>query len=117
MLPTRDDAALQWQPDAKDLVLLAGYERDLPTIERLAASLPTKSRGQIFIEVDSADDIRDIAVPGRVSVRWLMRERGQSLDVAVDAWLSEMLPVEAFREHQVLAWISGDRAARFITSD
>jgi hypothetical protein len=36
---------------------------------------------------------------------------------AVDAWLAEMLPIEAEREHQVYAWTSGDRAAHALTSD
>ena len=48
---------------------------------------------------------------------WLRRDLGQSLDVAVEAWLAEMLPVDAEREHRVYAWISGERWARVLSND
>ena len=70
----------------------------------------------MFVEVDSAADIRELAAPGRVCVSWLLRDRGQSLPVAIDAWLGEMLPVDAEREHRVYGWVSGDRAARTRTN-
>jgi hypothetical protein len=50
-------------------------------------------------------------------VSWLCRDRGQVIDRAVDAWLAEMLPMEFDREHRVYAWMSGDHAARALTSE
>lgn len=110
-------SSLAWNPESGDSVLLGAVEADLPVVEAITATLPAKARGRVFIEVENADAIRELPAPGRVCVTWLLRERGQSLQTAVDAWLAEMLPVEADREHRVYAWISGDDSARVVTSD
>ena len=110
-------ASIAWQPGDGDLVLLAAGADDLLVVETVLATLPAKARGQVFIEVDDADQVRQLAAPGRVCVSWLRRDRGQSLTGAVDAWLAEMLPVEFDREHRVYAWRSGDHAARAITNE
>src|SRR5690606_38104906 len=107
---------ISWRPEQGDLVLLAVAEADLPVAEAVLAGLPEQARGQLFIEVEDASRIRPLAAPGRVCVSWLDRSRGQGLADAVGAWLAEMLPVEAEREHRVYAWVSGDRAARLLTS-
>jgi NADPH-dependent ferric siderophore reductase len=109
-------ASIAWQPRDGDLVLLAVGADDLLIVETVLATLPAKARGQVFIEVDGPDEIRELAAPGRVCVSWLRRDRGQSLSAAVDAWLAEMLPVEFDREHRVYAWMSGDRSARLLSS-
>jgi len=109
-------ASIAWRPADGDLVLLAGTADDLPVIETALATLPSKARGQVFIEVDSMDEMRDLSSPGRVCVTWLSRDSGRSLAVAVEAWLAEMLPVDFDREHRVYAWITGEGAARVLTS-
>jgi len=106
-------ASIAWRPADGDLVLLAGTADDLPVIETALATLPAKARGQVFIEVDSMDAVRDLAAPGRVCVTWLTTGR---LAIALEAWLAEMLPVEFDREHRVYAWIAGEGAARVISS-
>ena len=106
-------ASIAWRPVDGDLVLLAGTADDLPVIETALATLPAKARGQVFIEVDSMDAVRDLAAPGRVCVTWLTPGR---LAIALEAWLAEMLPVEFDREHRVYAWIAGEGAARVISS-
>jgi NADPH-dependent ferric siderophore reductase len=106
-------ASIAWRPVDGDLVLLAGTADDLPVIETALATLPAKARGQVFIEVDSMDAVRDLAAPGRVCVTWLTPGR---LSIALEAWLAEMLPVEFDREHRVYAWIAGEGAARVISS-
>jgi NADPH-dependent ferric siderophore reductase len=110
-------ASIAWQPGDGDLVLLAAGADDVLVVETVLATLPTRARGQVFIEVDSADQVRQLTAPGRVCVSWLCRDRGQSLTAAVDAWLAEMLPVDFDREHRVYAWRSGDRSARVLTSE
>lgn len=110
-------ASIAWQPAAGDLVLLAATEADLPVIETVVATLPAKARGQVFIEVENADAVGLLQTPGRVCVTWLLRERGQNLRTAVDAWTAEMLPVEFDREHRVYAWISGEGTARVLTNN
>ncbi|MEO8262013.1 MAG: SIP domain-containing protein [Pseudolysinimonas sp.] len=109
-------ATIAWQPAEGDLVLLAGMADDLAVIETVLATLPARARGQVFVEVASIDEVRDLGAPGRVCVTWLARDAGRSMNVAVEAWLAEMLPVEFDREHRVYAWISGESAARVITS-
>jgi NADPH-dependent ferric siderophore reductase len=109
-------ASIAWHPAEGDRVLLAGRADDLPVIETALATLPARARGQVFVEVDSADQVRELAAPGRVCVTWLVREQGRSLDAAVGAWLAEMLPVEFDREHRVYAWIAGEGTARILSS-
>ena len=109
-------ATISWQPAAGDLVLLGAIEADIPIVETVLATLPARARGQVFIEIDSAAPIRDLAAPGHVCVTWLRRDLGQSLPGAVTAWLGEMLPVDLEREHRVYGWVSGDRAARIRTN-
>jgi NADPH-dependent ferric siderophore reductase len=109
-------ASIAWNPEAGDLVLLGVTTDDLTVAETVLATLPVKARGQLFVEAATEADIRPVAAPGRVCVTWLLRDRGQSLQAAVDAWLGEMLPVEFDREHRVYAWVSGDASARALVS-
>jgi NADPH-dependent ferric siderophore reductase len=109
-------ASIAWHPADDDLVLLGATEEDLAVVETVLATLPVRSRGQVFLEVADEGGIRPVAAPGRVCVTWLRRDRGQSLRTAVDSWLAEMLPVDLDREHRVYAWVSGDRAARPLTN-
>jgi NADPH-dependent ferric siderophore reductase len=109
-------ASISWSPAEGDLVLLGARLEDLAIAETVLATLPPKSRGQLFVEAGTAADIRPVEAPGRFGITWLVRERGQSLHAAVDAWLAEMLPIEAEREHRVYAWVSGDASARALVS-
>ena len=109
-------ASIAWNPEVGDLVLLGVALEDLAVAETVLATLPAKARGQVFVEAATEADVRTVAAPGRVCVTWLLRERGQSLADAVDAWLAEMLPVESDREHRVYAWLSGDSSARPLVS-
>ncbi len=86
-------------------------------IRLILATLSAKSRGQIFIEVDSADDVETLVAPSRFSICWLVRDRGQELQRSVDAWLSEMLPVSGTEEHSVYAWFASDGVARVLSSN
>jgi len=110
-------ASIGWNPDATDRMLLAGDESSLAVMQTILATLPAKARGQVFVEVQSESDIVTLVAPGRFGVCWLVRDRGQALRRSVDAWLSEMLPVSAFDDHQVYAWIANDGAARTLTSN
>lgn len=109
--------AAGWPPHTADRILLAGDETALDAIRELLSDLPPKTRGQVFVEVETAADIVPLSAPGRVTVTWLVRERGQSLRRSVDAWLSEMLPVAAFGESTVYAWIAPDGPARLLSSN
>jgi NADPH-dependent ferric siderophore reductase len=106
-----------WNPGDRDRILLAGRAADIPEIRFVLATLSAKSRGQIFIEVESADEIEALDAPTRFSICWLVRERGQELQRSVDAWLSEMLPVSGTEEHNVFAWFASDGVARVLSSN
>lgn len=110
-------ASLAWNPQETDRLLLAGDETAIPAIRMILATLPSAARGQVFVEVGSADDIEQLDAPGRFSVCWLLRDRGQHLRRSVDAWLSEMLPVSGVESHRVYAWVAADGPARVLTSD
>ena len=102
---------------ATERILLAGDLSSLPDFRSLLATLDSKATGQVFIEVDSADQIETLVAPSRFSICWLDRSRGQQLRRSVDAWLSEMLPVSGVEEHTVYAWIPADGAARSLSSN
>lgn len=106
-----------WNPESADRILLAGDESSLETIRLILATLPANARGQVFVEVQSEQQVEPLAAPGRFAVCWLVRDRGQALRRSVDAWLAEMLPVSAFGESSVYAWIATDGPARLLTSD
>ena len=102
---------------ATERILLAGDLSSLPEFRAMLATLGPKATGQVFIEVDSTDEIEELVTPPRFSVCWLDRSRGQQLRRSVDAWLSEMLPVSGVEEHSVYAWIPADGAARSLSSN
>jgi NADPH-dependent ferric siderophore reductase len=110
-------ASIAWNPRDADRLLLAGDERSLEMIRVILATLPASARGQVFVEVGSADDVQQLDAPGRFAVCWLVRDRGQTLRRSVDAWLAEMLPVSAFGESTVYAWVDCDGPARLLTSN
>jgi NADPH-dependent ferric siderophore reductase len=111
------DLTPRWDPQPADRILLAGDERALDTIALILATLPSATRGQVFVEVASADEVGTLEGPGRVAISWLVRERGQSLQRSVDAWCSEMLPTTAFGHSTVYAWIAAEGPARLLSSN
>ena len=110
-------STISWNPKAADRLLLAGDKASIETIRVILATLPASARGQVFIEVATDGHIQPLVAPGRFAVCWLVRDRGQQVRRSVDAWLSEMLPVSAFGESTVYAWIAADGAARRLSSD
>lgn len=90
-------------PTTNGRILLAGDESTLDALVSALAELPERARGQVFIEVASADDVVPVQTPELVTVAWLTREtrsgnpgtsrrcaHGQALERAVRAWVSEM---------------------------
>jgi len=97
----RQIGGVEFKPGTAGRILLAGDETAAPAICGILESLPKKSRGQVFIEVPTTADILPVTAPGGVTVCWLARdqrpglERGEALDRAVRAWVSEMIPAGA----------------------
>lgn len=117
MSPENLTASIAWSPRDTDRLLLAGDESSLETIRVILATLPATARGQVFVEVQSDSQIESLIAPGRFAVCWLVRDRGQGLTRSLDAWMSEMLPVSAFGESTVYAWIASQGPARLISSN
>lgn len=106
-----------WDPQPADRILLAGDEAALDTMALILATMPEQTRGQVFAEVGTPAEVGELAAPGRVTVTWLVRERGQSLRAALDAWMSEMILDTDEGCSSVYAWIAADGPARLITSE
>ena len=113
----QDAVSAGWNPGETDRILLAGDESSIATIRLILATLPRRARGQIFIEVDSEESVEVLDAPTRFAICWLRRDRGQQLQRSLDAWLSEMLPVSAFDDFSVYAWISHEGSARVLSSN
>ncbi|HWL59795.1 MAG TPA: SIP domain-containing protein [Microbacteriaceae bacterium] len=108
-------SAVAWAPEDADRILLAAHEHELATVRLLLATLDAKARGTVFIEVESAADIVEIGAPPRFEVRFLLRDRGQELGRAVDAWCEEWLTYSDCAA--VYAWVAGRGPARVLTAD
>ena len=108
--------AIDWHPVDADVVLVASDEHGVETARALLATLPADARGTLFLEAEHLDDLQRVEAPSRFSVRWLVRDRGQSLDAAVDAWLAEMLPTGGATAPRVYAWVSSRGPARSLTA-
>jgi NADPH-dependent ferric siderophore reductase len=73
-------------PDA-DAHLFAGDASALPAIAAALETLADTAAGAAFIEVESADDVIDVAAPTRVMVQWVVAPAGgDALVDAVRAW-------------------------------
>ncbi len=68
---------MEWHPpgDATRL-LLAGDETAVPAICAIAESLPEHARASVLLEVPTAGDVLDVAVPEGVRITWLPRRSG-----------------------------------------
>lgn len=109
--------AVDWNPVDADVVLIAADEHGVETARALLATLPADARGAVFLEAEHLDDVERVEAPPRFSVRLLIRDRGQSLDRAVDAWLQEMVPAGASAPGpRVYAWVSSRGPARSLSA-
>ena len=78
--------------------LITADESSLAELELMLATLPLCAVGRVFIEVPDAGDVGTVAVPSRMTVTWLVRNRqgarravGEILTRAATAWADEML--------------------------
>ncbi|WP_440707867.1 SIP domain-containing protein [Herbiconiux sp. YIM B11900] len=84
-------------------VLLAGDTTDLVPIRRILGELPDDAYGQVYLEIVSPIQIRQLERPAGVNLTWLRRDlvphglreiapRGELIRSAVTAWVSEWMP-------------------------
>lgn len=107
-LPVRHTSARRAARHPKAAFLIAADENSLLDLEMLIPTLPLCATGRIFIEVEDASQMFELAAPARMTVTWLDRSRrsgdmgsargcaqGQALTRAVTAWAGEMMCDEA----------------------
>jgi NADPH-dependent ferric siderophore reductase len=83
---------VEWQPPADATLVVAGDETAVPAICAIVESLPPGRRALVLMEVPSAGDVLDLAVPEGVRVTWLPRgaaTRGAPLTAAVRAAVAD----------------------------
>ena len=95
VLPHRDRpmGGIEFEPGEADRLLLVGDETALPAIGQILRELPAREgdrTGAVFVEVPSAEDVRELPTVEGIAVTWLPRgERaiGEPMIEAVSAHL------------------------------
>ncbi|MEV6642519.1 siderophore-interacting protein [Amycolatopsis sp. NPDC051371] len=86
--------------------LLAGDESAVPAILAILEHAPADLRAEVFLEVPSAADVREVEAPPGVRVHWLPRARpGRPGALALSTILAADLPGE-----RAYAWVAGESA-------
>ncbi len=91
--PDEDDdsgVGIEFCPGDAEHVCLFGDETAAPAIARILEDLPSHVRAEAWVEVATAADALEVAVPAKSSLRWLAREgrpRGSLLGQAFAASL------------------------------
>ncbi|MBE1492951.1 NADPH-dependent ferric siderophore reductase [Amycolatopsis lexingtonensis] len=87
--------------------LLAGDESAVPAILAILDHAPAGLVAEVFLEVPSAADVREVEVPAGVRVRWLPRARAEDRpgELALSALVAADLP-----PGPAYAWVAGEAA-------
>ena len=114
-IETRSSRAARRAARRRSHHLVTADETSLVDLEMFLATLPLCASGRVFIEVPTADNIRTIQVPGRMTVTWLARAdrsgapgsgrscaRGEAVARATCAWADEMLYDGEYETHITL---------------
>jgi NADPH-dependent ferric siderophore reductase len=92
-------------------VLVAGDLSELESVRALLALLPDTAYGQVYVELDAADELPPVASPPRVTVSRVTRaaheQVGGPLTEAVAGWTAEWMPDEPAAERAVSLWLGG----------
>ncbi len=98
-----DNRAIRFRPpEGTDLVLLWADETALPAASAILESLPPGLGARVWLEVQHADDIQELATAADAEVTWLVRSAGAP--TAVEAIREARLP----SAEQPYAWIAGE---------
>ena len=127
-----DCVGIEYAPGEGRRMLLVGDETAVPAIAAILESMPEHATGHAVLEVPTAEDFLDLAVPPGVEVRWFARgekphgqalvadvealiapaacERGEEPeDVDIDASILWETPA-ASPGHGLYAWLAGEAA-------
>lgn len=70
-----DNRAIRFRPpEDADLVVLWGDETAVPAASAILEGLPAGTRARVWLEVQHAGDIQDLATDADAEVTWLVRE-------------------------------------------
>ncbi|MFB9462077.1 siderophore-interacting protein [Streptomyces cinereospinus] len=102
-----DNRAIRFRPPQDtDLVVVWGDETALPAVSAVLESLPAGTRARVWLEVQDAGNIQDLATEADAEVTWLVRDphgAGHS-PAALDALRSAPLPPAG----HPYVWIAGE---------
>jgi len=106
-----DNRAIRFRPpEDTDLVLLWGDETALPAVSAILESLPPRTRARVWLEVQDAGDIQDLATEADAEITWLVQGQGQGGErvegspMALDALRDAQLPPA----EGPYVWIAGE---------
>ncbi|MEV2278692.1 siderophore-interacting protein [Nocardiopsis sp. NPDC049922] len=97
-----------YQPSAgTDWHLLVGDESAVPALVSILEQAPDDLRAQVYLEVPSQDDVRDLSAPPGVSVHWLPRTDPHAVPgvLALETVLAADLP-----EGRPYCFVAGENA-------
>jgi NADPH-dependent ferric siderophore reductase len=99
----------EYKPDADtDWTLLAGDETALPAITGILAAMPAGRRALVFVEIDSAAEMRPLPCAGDVEVTWLSRDGAPAVGGGL---LREAIERTEFPPGRPYAWIASESSA------
>jgi hypothetical protein len=70
--------------------LLVGDSRDIGSIEGMLGRLPTAAYGQVYLEVSSGVQIKDLAAPVGMAITWLCRDRVRPAGEGFAPWQDDL---------------------------
>ncbi|WP_309124994.1 siderophore-interacting protein [Kocuria sp.] len=89
----------RWVPDPDAAwTLVAADDAAVPAALAVLEALPASARGEAVLEVASPQDVLAVTTPAGVAVRWVFRDRGETLAEAVHeaAWPAAPTGVQVF---------------------
>lgn len=102
-----DNRAIRFRPpEDADLVVVWGDETAVPAASAILEALPAGTRARVWLEVQHAGDIQDLATEADAEVTWLVRENqgAEGSPMALGALRAAQLP-SAERPY---VWIAGE---------
>jgi NADPH-dependent ferric siderophore reductase len=102
-----DNRAIRFRPpEDADLVVVWGDETAVPAASAILEALPAGTRARVWLEVQHAGDIQDLATEADAEVTWLVRENqgAEGSPMALGALRDAQLP-SAERPY---VWIAGE---------
>ncbi|WP_405972202.1 siderophore-interacting protein [Streptomyces sp. NBC_00988] len=102
-----DNRAIRFRPpEDADLVVVWGDETAVPAVSAILEALPAGTRARVWLEVQHAGDIQDLATDADAEVTWLVRENqgAEGSPMALGALRDARLPPT----ERPYVWIAGE---------